>query len=191
MYTSLILSTLTALSLASPRVQRKTAKVPSSASAWTPADGYKTTCGATSDKVIGVVPGPDLDNMVNDACSAMMPPCAYPERLPEGTMCVQTFDWPLSHPVETKQTDAIKSTQGSHESGFKVQFSVTPAQQPEGFAAATWSRDDCHGYFAQVLGKADAQGGCLTDKGLGVGNVTAGGTTSLKGTVFQVSIVQA
>jgi hypothetical protein len=42
-----------------------------------------------------------------------------------------------------------------------------------------------------VLVKQYSEGGCHTDKGLGVGKIVAGGDTTLKDTVFEVSIVQA
>ncbi|KAH3996788.1 hypothetical protein HBI56_131010 [Parastagonospora nodorum] len=190
MYTTLILSTLSALTIASPLVKRQ-ASEPDSASSWTAAPGFKTTCDTSSDKVINLSAGAELDTLINDACAAMMPPCAYQDRLPAGTACILPTTWPLSGPVESKQSAKTKSAQGSEETESKVKFSVTPAQQPEGSAGVFWSKEECYGYFAQVLEKQESEGGCHSDKGLGLGKITAGGDTSLKDTVFEVSIAAA
>jgi hypothetical protein len=121
MYATLILSTLTAISFASPLVKRDAAGVPSSTSTWQPADGYKTTCDTSSDKIIGLTAGPELDTILNDACAAMMAPCAYRERLPKDQACAQITTWPLAAPVENTQSAKIESAEGSEEGGSKLQ----------------------------------------------------------------------
>jgi hypothetical protein len=66
-----------------------------------------------------------------------------------------------------------------------------PKESTDLFTGVSWTREECYGYFAHVLAKQISEGGCHTDKGLGVGKIVAGGDTTLKDTVFEVSIVQA
>lgn len=54
----------------------------------------------------------------------------------------------------------------------------------------TWTRDDCTGYFEQLLVKAEPQG-CASSAGPGAGNLTIGGSTPQKGTVLSISFVEA
>jgi hypothetical protein len=64
---------------------------------------------------------PELDTILNDACAAMMAPCAYRERLPKDQACAQITTWPLAAPVENTQSAKIESTEGSEEGGSKLQ----------------------------------------------------------------------
>lgn len=72
-----------------------------------------------------------------------------------------------------------------------IQVAVTPAQQPLDSAGVFWTREECYGYFAHMLEKQESEGGCHTEKGFGVGKITAGGDSVLKDTVFEVTIVPA
>lgn len=118
MYTTLILSTLSAISFAAPLVKR------TSDSTWDLAPGSKTTCDTSSDKIIGFYDGPQLETVVNDACAAMMAPCAYQERLPAGTICAQVTTWPLSDPAKRTQAADVETADGNI-SGFELQCKCT------------------------------------------------------------------
>jgi hypothetical protein len=42
-----------------------------------------------------------------------------------------------------------------------------------------WGVEDCYGYFAQVLEKGDADGGCYTKQGARTGSLVVGGNEIL------------
>ncbi|KAH8723464.1 hypothetical protein GQ44DRAFT_728740 [Phaeosphaeriaceae sp. PMI808] len=173
MYTTLLLSAMLAGSFA-----------------WDPAPSSKVSCTAASDKIIDFYSGPQLQTSINDACAAMMLPCAFPERLPKGAICVSTIDWLLAGWVKSVQPATIAAQPlGNRISGWALQFSVTPATQPLLSPGAFWTRQDCYGYFSYMLGKWDPDG-CHTNKGYGVGNMTVGDDGStLKDSVFEVKFV--
>jgi hypothetical protein len=204
MYTELIFSTLSAISFAAPLVKR------ADGVAFQPAPGSQTTCDTNSDKIVGFYDGPQLETVVNDACAAMMAPCAYQERLAAGTACAQTTTWPLSEAVKSAQSADVETTDGNKIPGYQVQckfsnmklrsvfcllivlvVAATPAPQPSDSAGVFWSRDECYGYFSHMLSKQESEGGCHTEKGFAIGKITAGGDSSLKDTVFEVTIVPA
>jgi hypothetical protein len=203
MYTTLILSTLSAISFAAPLVKR------TDGTSFQPAPGSNTACDTSSDKIVGFYDGPQLETVVNDACAAMMAPCAYQERLPAGTVCAQMTTWPLSESVKSAQAADVETANGNKIPGYQVQckllcqehiflcwltflpVAVTPAPQPSDSAGVFWSRDECYGYFSHMLSKQESEGGCHTENGFGIGKITAGGDSSLKDTVFEVTIVPA
>jgi hypothetical protein len=65
---------------------------------------------------------------------------------------------------------------------------VTPGAQPENSPGAFWTREECFGYFEYMLEKWVPEG-CHTNNGFHIGNITVGGETTLKDTVFEVTIV--
>jgi hypothetical protein len=117
MYTKIILCGLFAASLAAPLAQRQITK----RDTWQPAAGSKTTCNTKSDKIIGFYVGPQLETVLNDACAAMMPGCAYQERLPPDTMCIQTVTWPLKQATKSVQSANVETKEGNKISGWDVQ----------------------------------------------------------------------
>lgn len=66
---------------------------------------------------------------------------------------------------------------------------VTPAPQPANTAGVFWTIQDCYGYFAHLLEKSEALGGCHADSGSSTGNLTAGAGDLLAGTKFDISLV--
>jgi hypothetical protein len=65
---------------------------------------------------------------------------------------------------------------------------VTPATQPENSPGVFWTWEECYGYFEYMLEKWVPEG-CHTENGFHIGNITVGGETTLKDTVFDVTIV--
>ncbi|KAH7383817.1 hypothetical protein BKA66DRAFT_462846 [Pyrenochaeta sp. MPI-SDFR-AT-0127] len=187
MYITILLSALIATTLAAPRpqkVEQTTGKDP----AWQPATGTTATCDKDTDKTVGFYVGPQLETVVNDACAAMLPRCAYQDRLPADTICIQPIDWPLNGPKSSTQSANVETKDGNKISGWKVKFAVTPGAQPEDSAGVFWTVQDCYGYFAYLLEEWEPKG-CHRQEGFGVGSITVGDAVSLKGTVFEVTIV--
>lgn len=80
----------------------------------------------------------------------------------------------------------MKTDQSDHVNLVVVE--VTPAAQPEDSAGVFWQREDCYGYFHQILEKSSPDG-CHTTVGSGIGTLGVGGTTPLAGAVFNITIV--
>ena len=74
-----------------------------------------------------------------------------------------------------------------------VLVSVTPATKADGDVPVMWEKTDCYGYFNYILMEKEnaSPNGCFAGNGAGVGYLTVGGTSSLKGTMFNVTIVKA
>jgi hypothetical protein len=128
MYTTLLLGALFATSLAAPVAQIEAPEVENSS--WAPAPGSKTACDSTSDKIIGFYEGPQLETVLNDACAEMMDPCAYADRLPEHTACIQTVTWPLREQVKSQQAANVEDLDGNKLSPWNVQCKYSPAVYP-------------------------------------------------------------
>lgn len=60
-----------------------------------PNEGTKVVC-SLADKVLSSLFTLQGAATINSACAAMMPPCAYKDRVPADTICIQTIDFPLS-----------------------------------------------------------------------------------------------
>lgn len=201
---ALFFSTLFATALAAPLTQTIKSREYST-STWQPAQGSKSSCDKKSDKIIGFYVGPQMEDVLTNACAAMMPSCAYPDRLPKDAVCAQVVDWRLDGPKSSTQSANVETSEGNKISGWDVKrkfdtrlrgeigtnsntVSVTPAAQPETSAGVFWTAQDCYGYFSYMLEKWEPEG-CHTQQGFGIGNITVGGDSSLAGTVFKVEIV--
>ncbi|CAO2650091.1 Nn.00g013830.m01.CDS01 [Neocucurbitaria sp. VM-36] len=178
--TSLLTATTTTTVLASPLTP---IILPRQSATWQPEVGTAGRCNKTSDYIIGFYVGPQLETVVNDACAAMMPPCAYQDRVSSDTFCIQTIDWPLAGVKSSVQSANVETRDGNKLSGFDVRFIVSPAAQPAESAGVFWTVADCYGYFAYLLA------GCHGEAGFGTGRLRVGGESSLNGTVFDISIV--
>ncbi|KAI4639274.1 hypothetical protein J4E93_009453 [Alternaria ventricosa] len=188
MYTHMLFSAFLASALAAPLVPRQSPKTGASDS-WQPAPDTITTCDEPgSDKLLSFAADPKLETILNNACAAMMPGCAYPDRIPTGTLCTATVNYPLNGHKNSTQDANVVGSDGNSITDHAVRFDVTPASQPEDSAGVFWKVEDCYGYFARMLQKSGKEG-CHTDAGSGSGNVTVGGDSSLAGTIFKVSIV--
>ncbi|KAL5374025.1 hypothetical protein DPSP01_012257 [Paraphaeosphaeria sporulosa] len=96
MYIVLLLSSLLATVLGAPLVARQ------SDTEWKPAAGTTTTCDVNADKYISLTIGPEQGNVIFEhACAGIMPGCAFPENLAEGTVCTQTVTYKLDGPKNT------------------------------------------------------------------------------------------
>lgn len=112
---SLLLSTITAAPVSDTIQIRATAN-----STWHPAEGTKTSCDKTSDKIIGFYVGPQMESVLTDACVAMMPPCAHPGRLADDIVCAQVTDWRLDGPKNSTQSANVETAEGNKISGWDV-----------------------------------------------------------------------
>lgn len=120
MYTRLLLATLFASGLAAPFAQNQVARQTSST--WHPANNSVVTCDKESDKIISFVVGPQIETVLNDACAAMLPICAYPERAPNGTVCAQVKTWKLDGAkTSTQHANVEKKENGDKLGGWDVQ----------------------------------------------------------------------
>ncbi|KAF2008076.1 hypothetical protein P154DRAFT_408443, partial [Amniculicola lignicola CBS 123094] len=157
---------------------------------WEPAPSTSVTC-AKSDLYISFFVGPQLDTVLDSACAAMMPTCAYP---PEDMICTQQLEWPLDGPKSTVQSANVVK-EGNKQSKYQVKFSVTPATPtpaPENLnmtltSQVQWTTEDCYGYFALILANAEPDG-CFNSQGSGIGSAKVGGSENLKDAVFDVQI---
>ncbi|CAN9481626.1 unnamed protein product [Alternaria alternata] len=186
MYTSILFSTFLATAFAAPLVQRQSPQTGGNDS-WQPASDTTTTC-ATSDKSISFVRGPQLDTVLDNACAAMMPPCAYQDRVAKGTVCTATVDYPLDGPKSNTQHANVVDKDGNSISGWDIKFDVAPATQPDNSAGVFWKVEDCYRYFARLLEKSGSEG-CHNGVGSGIGSAKVGGDSSLADTEFKVTIV--
>lgn len=119
MLTALLLSSFAAISQAAPLAQDASART-TNVTAWEPAPGSKTTCDKTSDKIIGFYQGPQLEQVLDNACAEMMAPCAYQERLAQDIVCVQTVNWQLGESVSSIQDANVENADGNKISGWDV-----------------------------------------------------------------------
>ncbi|OAL45519.1 hypothetical protein IQ07DRAFT_591327 [Pyrenochaeta sp. DS3sAY3a] len=184
-----IFSAFIAASLATPLTSRQV-RITGKSDSWEPDVVAKVACDTTSDKIIGFYVGPQLETVVNDACAAMFPPCAYSDRVAPDTFCIQSIDWKLGGPKTSIQAANVETKQGVKISGWNVKFAVTPAVQPAGSAGVFWTIQDCYGYFAVLLEKWEPEG-CHRAEGFGTGGLRVGGESSLNGSIFRISIVPA
>ncbi|KAH6621883.1 hypothetical protein C7974DRAFT_456645 [Boeremia exigua] len=188
MHSTFVITTLCAVALAAPLSHSSFEHRAEPTSSWQPPQGTTTSCDKASDKIIGFYVGPQMESVLTDACAAMMPRCAYPDRLADDIVCAQVIDWKLDGPKNSTQSANIETTEGNKISGWNVKFSVVPAAQPEGSAGVFWTAQDCYESFAYML-QNPAPEGCHTEQGFGVGSITVGGDSSLAGTVFKTEIV--
>ena len=119
MHKLFLLGTLCATVLAAPVTQRLENRA-GTASTWQPAKGTTTLCDKTTDKIIGFYVGPQIESVLTDACAAMMPPCAYPDRLADDTVCAQVTDWRLDGPKNSTQSANVETVEGNKISGWDV-----------------------------------------------------------------------
>ncbi|KAH7130279.1 hypothetical protein B0J11DRAFT_248329 [Dendryphion nanum] len=157
---------------------------------WTPSEGTTVSCDYTANKKISFNVGPQKESVLNDACAAMLPRCAYPQRLSNDTICIQTTDWALDGPkTSTQSANVIDGESTNKLSGWSVKFSITPALQQNDATSVFLTRDDCYGYFDQLVSKLEPLGCFVSSKGTGVGSIKVGGTSTLKDTIFKIEIV--
>jgi hypothetical protein len=114
-----ILSTLLfATTLAVPLIQRQNHTTGESNS-WQPAPGTASTCDTQSDKLISFTQGVLLSTALDNACSAMMPACAYPDRA--GTqVCKATVDYALEGPKSSVQDVNVVDAYDNKHAGWNA-----------------------------------------------------------------------
>lgn len=114
-----LFSTLCALAFAAPVTYSLESRADTNPT-WQPAAGSKSSCDKTSDKIIGFYVGPQIQSVLTDACAAMMPPCAHPDRLANDTACSQVMDWRLDGPKSSTQSANVETLEGNKISGWDV-----------------------------------------------------------------------
>jgi len=110
-----ILTALFATVLAVPSAQPQSG----ASDTWKPSPDTKTTCDKTSDKTIDFGVDPQIEDVLNNACAAMMPACAYPNR-GHKVFCVETVDFKLPAPVSSIQEASVESKGGNKLSGWNI-----------------------------------------------------------------------
>lgn len=108
-----------AVTLTSPLTSRQV-HITGKSAVWEPDVITKVACDKTTDKIIGFYVGPQLENVVNDVCAAMFPPCAYSDRVPPDTFCIQSIDWKLDGPKSSVQPANVETLDGDKISGWDV-----------------------------------------------------------------------
>jgi hypothetical protein len=124
MHNLLVLSTLCVAAFAAPLTQAIEGRADIT-STWQPANGSTSLCDKTSDKILGFYVGPQMESVLADACAAMMQPCAYPDRLPKGTVCPQVVNWQLNGSETSTQSACVETTEGNKISGWDVKCKCT------------------------------------------------------------------
>lgn len=73
---------------------------------------------------------------------------------------------------------------------MNMAVSVKPAPQPKNAPPVMWTKQECYGYFAQMLEKSQPDG-CHSEEGFGTGKLVVDGESAFnfKGTTFEISIV--
>lgn len=125
MYGGLFLSTLCVAALAAPLTQITESRAYVT-STWQPVQGSKSSCDKSSGKIIGFYVGPQMEDVLTNACAAMMPACAYPSRLPNDTVCAQVVDWRLDGPKSSTQSANVETAEGNKISGWDVKCRLNP-----------------------------------------------------------------
>lgn len=72
--------------------------------AWIAAAGSTAKCESNSTLTVSFNQGPPQQTVLDNACAAMLPSCAYPERRGNDTACVQTFEYGLNAPASSIQS---------------------------------------------------------------------------------------
>lgn len=119
MHSIILLGTYCAAAFAAPLTPTFQSRAGTN-STWQPAEGTTTSCDKTSDKIIGFYVGPQMETVLTNACSAMMPPCAYPDRLADDIVCAQVMDWSLDGPKTSTQSANVETAEGNKISGWDV-----------------------------------------------------------------------
>ncbi|KAL5435838.1 hypothetical protein PMIN07_008412 [Paraphaeosphaeria minitans] len=186
MYLILLLSSLLATVLGTPLVARQ------SDTEWKPAAGTTVTCDLNADKYISLTIGPEQGSVIFEhACAGILPGCASPENLTEGTVCTQTVTYKLDGPKNTTLNALVEQKDNHNKlSDWAVNFAVTPAKQPGDSAGVFLTKVDCIGNFQELLLKSAPEGCTMQGLGPSAGTLTVGGTTSLKDAVFGLSFVK-
>ncbi|KAF2737479.1 hypothetical protein EJ04DRAFT_118906 [Polyplosphaeria fusca] len=162
---------------------------------WSAAPGSTVTC-SDSDKVLSFMQGPyDVKGLVTDVCANLISPCLYKDKYPN-IVCTQEMkeDWPITAPKTIDLYPNILLAGNKVGNKWALKFGLTPS--PEQTDPVTWTKNDCEGYLTNMFTKNasdsdDTRAGCVNDSGSpGVGSVTIGGATTLKGTKIDISFVE-
>lgn len=122
---TLLISALAATALATPLAIRQT-NMTGESDTWQPAPDTQASCDEKMDKHISFMRGPPLETVINNACAAMMPVCAYHDRLPEGTLCAATIDFKLDGPKNSTQHANVIDQDGNSIADWDVKCKHPP-----------------------------------------------------------------
>jgi hypothetical protein len=127
MCTRMLFSVLIATALAVPLIQRQPPNpVTGESNSWQPASGTATTCDTQSDKLISFSQGVLISTALDNACAAMMPACAYPDRAGV-EFCKATVDYALDGPKSSTQDVNVVDENDNKHSGWnaKCKYSLS------------------------------------------------------------------
>lgn len=97
-------------------------------SGFLPSPGTTLLCNTTTNNVLSPSFLAIASATINNACAALMPPCAYPARQPADTICVQTIDFPLSSQKSSIQSLVdIQNLLGQKVNGLGLKCTFTVA----------------------------------------------------------------
>jgi hypothetical protein len=125
MRTTLVLASILATALAAPTSLISPLRTREYSSPWKAASDTKSVCDHDTDKVLGLYVGPQVEEVVENACVAMMPGCAYPDRLGDDTMCAQVLDWELDGPKTNTQPANVEMIGGDKAPGWDVKCKLS------------------------------------------------------------------
>ncbi|EUC33857.1 hypothetical protein COCCADRAFT_95055 [Bipolaris zeicola 26-R-13] len=167
---------------------------------WKPMPGTRSFCETSIDPVwrVSFVRSDPIETVIHNACVAMMPECAFRDRLSNGTICSATVDYPLDGNKYYKppNVDAVRHN-GTDWQLIPIMFVVRPGGRVNGTpdTPVFWRVEDCYGYLFQFFEKLMPEG-CRNSEGyrfMGQLAVAEGGSLadakpgSLAGTKFFVT----
>jgi hypothetical protein len=120
MRTTLLVASILATALAAPTSLLTPLRAREYNSPWQAALDTKSVCDHDTDKVIGLYVGPQVEEVVENACVALMPGCAHADRLNDETMCPQVMDWQLDGAKSSTQPANVEMIGGDKVPGWDV-----------------------------------------------------------------------
>lgn len=120
MRTTLIVASMLATALAAPTSLLSPLRAREYRSPWLAEPNTNAVCDHDTDKVIGLYVGPQVEEVVEKACAAMMPGCAYPDRVDDETMCPQVMDWELDGAKSDTHSANVEMIGGDKAPGWDV-----------------------------------------------------------------------
>jgi hypothetical protein len=125
MRTTIVLASIFATALAAPTSLISPLRTREYNSPWKVASDTTSVCDHDTDKVLGLYVGPQVEEVVENACVAMMPACAYADRLGDETMCAQVLDWELDGPKTSTQPANVEMIGGDKAPGWDVKCKLS------------------------------------------------------------------
>ncbi|KAH7551800.1 hypothetical protein BM1_09434 [Bipolaris maydis] len=190
MHFTLLISALAASALASPLATTPMTKAGMS-DTWTPAPSTTASCANTDEPnfYVSFARSDPVETVIHNACVAMMPECAFRDRLPNGNFCTATVDYQIDGPKTYIPPNVDASSYTDEQSQSSQVILRPPLGEGDGSTdpLVFWKVQDCYGYFHQLLEEMSPEG-CRDSEGSLLGELVVGEESSLAGTKFVVSM---